>query len=411
MSMAKIMEGGAAAPPPATTFAAGKLDPRIVVGGALVLSVLATAGWYMAHADRETTDNAQVQCDVVGIPARVGGVVERVHFEDNQLVPAGFVLAELDPASQQARLAQAEAELASARMAALAAAAEAELAMANARGDRELTGASVDVAEATHASTRREIEQADAMVRAAVVSRRRATDVLEREQRLLRDGATSQEAVDDAQDRLETAEAELAAARAGRAVLSSSRRAAASRVAENETRAELAETVEDGIVARAEAQARLAEARVLAAQAARDAAALELSYTTIVTSRAGVASNRTIAPGQMVGAGQPIVDVVTCGESAWVEANFKETQLARMQPGQRATIEVDAYPGLVLEGEVESLSGGTGATFSLLPPENATGNFTKVVQRIPVRIRLLDVPDDRPLRAGMSVVATVESQP
>lgn len=407
----KTMEGGAAAPPPATTLAARKLDPRIVVGGALLLSGLGTAGWYIAHTGRETTDNAQIQCDVVGIPARVGGVVERIHFEDNQLVPAGFVLAELDPASQRARLAQAEAELASARMAALAAAAETELAVANARGDRELTDASVDVASATHASTRREIEQAAAMVRAAVVTHRRAADALARERRLLADGATSQEAVDTAQDLLDTAEAELAAARARRSMLSSSRRAAASRVTENEARAELAEAVEDGLVARARAQQRLAEARVLAVQAARDAAALELAHTTIVTPRAGVASNRAIAAGQMVGVGQPIVDVVTCAESAWVEANFKETQLAHMRPGQRASIEVDAYPGLVLAGEVESLSGGTGATFSLLPPENATGNFTKVVQRIPVRIRLLDVPDETPLRAGMSVVATVESQP
>lgn len=205
----KTMEGGAAAPPPASTSVARKLDPRLVVGGALVLSGLGTAGWYIAHADRETTDNAQVQCDVVGIPARVAGVVERIHFEDNQLVPAGFVLAELDPASQRARLAQAEAELASARMAVLAAAAETELAVANARGDRELTDASVDVASATHASTRREIEQAAAMVRAAVVTHRRAVDALARERRLLADGATSQEAVDTAQDRLDTAEAEL----------------------------------------------------------------------------------------------------------------------------------------------------------------------------------------------------------
>src|SRR5262245_35295472 len=149
MTTVKTMEGGAAAPPPAATIAARKLDPRILVAGALALSVLGTAGWYMSHADRETTDNAQVQCDVVGIPARVAGVVDEVHFEDNQFVPAGFVLAKLDPAIQRARLAEAEAELASAQMAALAAAAEAELAVANARGDRELTDASVDVASAT----------------------------------------------------------------------------------------------------------------------------------------------------------------------------------------------------------------------------------------------------------------------
>jgi len=412
MVAAKTMEGGdAAAPVPGTNTAARRRDPRIFVGLGLVLSVLGTAGWYMAHADVETTDNAQVQCDVVGIPAQVGGVVAKIHFEDNQLVPAGFVLAELDPAIQCARLAEAEAELESAKMAALAAAAETELAVENARGDRELSDASVDVASATHTATRKEIQQAAAMVQAATVARRRAAYVLEREQRLLAEGATSQEAVDNAQDELDTAEAELAAARARRDMLASSRRAAASRVAENETRAELATALEQGIVARARAQQRLAEARVLAAQAARDAAALDLSHTLIVTPRAGIASNRTIALGQMVGVGQPVVDVVTCAESAWVEANFKETQLGEMRPGQRATIEVDAYPGLVLAGEVESLSGGTGATFSLLPPENATGNFTKVVQRIPVRIRLLDVPADKPLRAGMSVVATVERTP
>ena len=130
-------------------------------------------------------------------------------------------------------------------------------------------------------------------------------------------------------------------------------------------------------------------------KAARDLAALDVSYTKIVAPRDGLASKKSVVVGQMLGMGQPVVQIVPV-DDAWVTANFKETQLAKMRLGQSADIEVDAYPGMKLKGTVQSFSGATGARFSLLPAENATGNFTKVVQRVPVRIQLEDAsPDDR----------------
>jgi membrane fusion protein, multidrug efflux system len=161
----------------------------------------------------------------------------------------------------------------------------------------------------------------------------------------------------------------------------------------------------------AQAQAMLvgADARVAAARASRDQAALQLSYTRIVTPSAGVVSKKAVELGQLVQPGQPLMTVVPLAD-VWVTANLKETETADVTPGDSADITVDAYKGMHVRGHVESLSPATGAKFSLLPPDNATGNFTKVVQRIPVRIHL-DSPMDpeHPLRPGMSVVATIKT--
>jgi membrane fusion protein (multidrug efflux system) len=161
----------------------------------------------------------------------------------------------------------------------------------------------------------------------------------------------------------------------------------------------------------ASAQAALvgADARVAAARAARDQAALQLSYTRVTAPASGVVSKKSVEVGQLVQPGQPLMSVVPL-DDVWVVANLKETETAEVNPGDPADITVDAYEGRHFAGHVESLSPATGAKFSLLPPDNATGNFTKVVQRIPVRIRLDQVPDSAaPLRPGMSVVATIKT--
>jgi membrane fusion protein (multidrug efflux system) len=161
----------------------------------------------------------------------------------------------------------------------------------------------------------------------------------------------------------------------------------------------------------ASAQAALvgADARVAAARATRDQAALQLSYTRITAPSAGVVSKKSVELGQLVQAGQPLMTVVPL-DDVWVTANLKETEMADVTPGDSADVTVDAYNGLHFRGHVESLSPATGAKFSLLPPDNATGNFTKVVQRIPVRIRLDGAIDPaHPLRPGMSVVATIKT--
>jgi membrane fusion protein (multidrug efflux system) len=161
-------------------------------------------------------------------------------------------------------------------------------------------------------------------------------------------------------------------------------------------------------VKQARAQADAAKAQVKVEMALRDLAALDVSYTKVVAPQSGVVSRRAIQPGQNVAAGQAIVQLVSDGR--WVTADFKETQVGRMRVGQPVKIEVDAFSGEHIEGEVESISGGTGSKFTLLPPDNASGNFTKVVQRVPVRIKLTHVPDGVELRTGMNVDATVDTR-
>jgi membrane fusion protein (multidrug efflux system) len=158
-------------------------------------------------------------------------------------------------------------------------------------------------------------------------------------------------------------------------------------------------------IAVAEANAALAHARVQSAQAALDLARLQLSYTKLLAPVDGWASKLVAHTGQLAAVGQPVVSIVPT--ATYVVANFKETQVGRMKVGQRVAITVDAYPDRKLEGQVASFSGGTGATFSLIPSDNATGNFVKLVQRIPVRIAWVNPPNDLDLRAGYSVDVTV----
>ena len=158
----------------------------------------------------------------------------------------------------------------------------------------------------------------------------------------------------------------------------------------------------------AQAGVRLAQARLAAARAARDNASLQLSYTRIIAPSSGIISRKQVELGQLVQAGQPLFSVVS-DSGVWITANLKETQLENLKVGQTAEIEVDAYPGVVATGVVESLSPATGARFALLPPDNATGNFTKVVQRVPVRIAVLNgLGAGHPLRPGMSVTVHVD---
>ena len=162
------------------------------------------------------------------------------------------------------------------------------------------------------------------------------------------------------------------------------------------------------MIAQADAKEKSAVAQVDTAKALLDIAKLDLSYTQIVAPQAGVVSKRSISEGQTVSAGQAIVQLVT--PELWITANFKETQVHAMRVGQKVTFDVDAFPGVDLKGEVESFSGATGSRFTLLPPDNASGNFTKVVQRMPVRVKLGNPPQGVTLRPGMSVDVTVDTR-
>jgi membrane fusion protein (multidrug efflux system) len=376
--------------------------------GVIAVAVLGSGGtWWATHAGREATDDAQIDGEVVAVPALVAGTVTRVLFTENQPVKAGDVLAELDDETFRAKLAQAEATLAAAEASADAAEADAQVAEANAVGNKSVARASLQAASAGAATTDDHIHEGEAQVRAAEASLKKAEMDRDRARRLFEGGGVARSELDEAQTVFDLATSSLDAARAHLTALRLSAAQARGHVAEASAKLLQASDV-DTMVRLARARAKAARAQADAAKAARDLAALDLEHTRVRAPRDGVVSKKTIAAGQAIAASQPVVQLVT--PDVWVTANFKETQLARMRAGQPAEVEVDAFPGAKLHGEVESFSGATGSRFTLLPPDNASGNFTKVVQRVPVRVHLRDVPSSVALRPGMSVELSVDTR-
>jgi membrane fusion protein (multidrug efflux system) len=351
--------------------------PFIILGVVATLAVAGFGGYTLLTAGRENTDDAQVAADVVPVSARVSGLVARVALHDNQAVKRGDVLVELDPADARARVAQAEAELATAQAQAAAADAQVKIVDATSRGGLASARAVLTGSTAGVGSAAAQIASARAAEARAAAEVHKAEIDLGRAQMLRKADALPQERLDSAQIALEAAKAAKAEADAQIALAEDARRGAQSRVFE--------------------ARGRVSQSAPVAPQ---------IDYTRVVAPADGFASKLAVHEGQLVAAGQPIVELVP--STAYVVANFKETQIGSMKPGQTATIDVDALPGHELHGRVDSLSAGTGASFSLLPPDNATGNFVKVVQRVPVRITLVDAPADLALRPGLSASVTVD---
>jgi len=360
---------------------------------ALLLAALAAAGLflYLHLAGRESTDDAQLEGNIVPVAARVGGAVVAVRVVDNQQVAAGTTLVELDPADYKVAVARAEAELADAEAAARAAARNVPVVSGSTEGDAA-------AARALVVAARQDADAQAARKREAEATFARAASDLERAARLVKKDEISRQQYDAAVAAEAAARAAVDAARAAVA-------ASAERVRQAEARERVADA-ERGQVDVVDARAAAALALVGQKRAALEQAKLNLSYATIKAAVGGVVSKKSVQPGQVVAPGQPLLALVPL-DDVWVVANFKENQLRGMRPGQRASVHVDAY-GRDYEGRVESVGGATAAKFSLLPPENATGNFVKVVQRVPVKI-VLDPGQDaeRRLRPGLSVVPTV----
>ena len=396
-------------------------QPRVrLIIGAVLLLVIGAAAWVWMTANRESTDDAQVDARVTQISSRVGGTVTKVAVNDNQVVEAGAVLIELDPRDYQVAVDKARAELADAE--ATAVAAQNTIPITSTTAASQVTTARGGVAQAQSGvsasgkeveAARARLTTAQAHVREVEANATRAARDVERLRGLLAKDEVSQQQFDtasaaaDAQRAaVESARSQVAEAEAGIRVAES--RLAQAHAGEQQAHAELqAAQTGPSQIAATRARASAATARVQQARATLAQAELNVQYTTVKAPARGIVSKKGINVGQVVQSGQPLLALVQI-DDVWVTANFKETQLKDVRPGQRAVIEVDAYGGRTFKGKVDSIAGATGARFSLLPPENATGNFVKVVQRVPVKIVLDPGQDpDHLLRPGMSVTPTV----
>jgi membrane fusion protein (multidrug efflux system) len=389
----------------------------VILGGGLILALVA-AGFWLHYRYRVSSDDAQVDGDIFPISAKVFGSVLDVPVINNQQVKAGDVLVHLDPRDLQAKVDQQKAALALAESQSHAAQVTVPL-------TRDTTHSGTSGMSAALGASEAQVAQADAAVAqattdlaiarsnlaAAEASNEKAQLDLARMRPLVAKAEISQQQFDSytaaakvtaaqlkaAQDRVRWSEQGIATARAA---------ADATRARVQQMKAELAQsTAGERQVLVSSAQAVSAGARVAEARANLAAAELNLGYTTIVAPADGVVTKKSVEPGQIVQPGQDLMAIIPL-KGVWVTANFKETQLAKVHPGQPAEIDVDMY-GRTIAGKVDSIAGGTGARMSLLPPENATGNFVKVVERIPVKIVFDSLPDGVVLRPGMNVNATI----
>jgi membrane fusion protein (multidrug efflux system) len=395
---------GAAETDAATPAKKSGRRPFAILFGIVAVVLLGIGGTLLLTAGQVSTDDAQVTADLVPLGARVAGQIVRVAIHENQLVKAGELIAQIDDADYLARVKQAEAEVESARAQAAQASAQVDIVTATSTGNLSSAKAAYSGSSVGVASAAAQVAAAEAQIVRSEADVRKAETDLNRAKELRVANAVPQERVDNAQAAFDSARATLAQAKAQLTATQEGKRAAQARVSEAAGRVAQSAPISAQIAA-ARANAELSQARTRSAESALELAKLQLSYTKIVAPTDGVASKLSVHEGQLVGVGQPVVELVPT--QTYVVANFKETQLDKMHPGERAELKIDAYPHRTFSGKVESISGGTGASFSLLPADNASGNFVKVVQRVPVRIAWIDPPTDVVLRAGLSVDATV----
>lgn len=382
---------------------------RLVLGVVAVL-VIVSFGYYLYARGLVSTDDAFIDGRVHPITPRVAGYVNEVPVTDNQLVAKGDVLVVLDPTDYAVALAQAKADLA---------AAEAQLAAQDLGVPLQLsqTSSRVDSARAQLEAQQRGLDQAvkerdaaDQLV--AQIQAQLDQDKLDyaRISQLRHKDVVSQSDLDNIENKRRGHEAELRAAQAKAAAAARGLESIKADIKRLGSQIDLARTGEDQAVIQAK-EAAAQQARVELAREKVRQAELNLGYTRIVAPVAGHVTKKQIESGRLVSAGQSLMTIVPLdADELWVTANYKETQLKNVHPGQRVTMEVDTYPGREITGRVDSIMAGTGAVFSLFPTENATGNYVKIVQRIPVKIVFAKENGELPkLRLGMSVMPTIHA--
>jgi membrane fusion protein (multidrug efflux system) len=378
---------------------------RIAVVIAIIVILIVGFFAYRYFTSYESTDDAQVDGHVNSVSTRVTGHVVKLNVQDNQYVQAGTVLVEIDPADYEVAYERAKADFEDAQAAAVAAGVTVPITSVNTNGQVSASEADVNSARAGIQGAKQNFEAAKAQLQEAEANNVKAQNDLGRYKQLVDKQEISQQQYDQAIAAAKASAATVEAARASADAAQQQVTQAQGRLVQAEVNSRYAATAPKQMqVTRAKATSALAEAQ--RKKADLDQAQLNLQYTKIVAPVNGVVSDRTVEVGQNVAPGQELMKIINL-DDIWVTANFKETQLRQMKVGQKVNVEVDAN-GRSYNGKVDSVAGASGARFSLLPPENATGNYVKVVQRIPVKIILEPGSNnDHQLRPGESVTPKV----
>ncbi len=376
---------------------------RGILVAVVVVIVLIALGIWWRSTFSEDTDDAQVNGHLIQVSSRIAGQVIKVDVSENQQVNAGQPIAELDPRDFQVAVENAEAALASAKAAAIAAGVAVPILNINTGSTLSSATADVSSAQAGVAQAERQLEAVKARVQQAQANNTKAQSDLERYRPLVEKDVISRQQWDAAVAAADAAKAGLADATATQAAAEQGVKLAHDKLAQAQAMLKYAQTGPQQVQAQS-AKAKQAEAQVQQAQAQLDLAKLNLSYTKIVAPVAGIITRKSVEVNQNVSAGQNLLTLVQL-DDIWITANFKETQLRHMVAGQPVQIHVDST-GRDYSGKVTQIGGATGSVLSLFPPENATGNYVKVVQRVPVRIDFTNLAKEDPnheLRPGLSV--------
>jgi membrane fusion protein (multidrug efflux system) len=371
-----------------------------------ILALVAIGIWWHSTYS-ENTDDAQVNGHLIQVSARVAGQVAKVYVDENQVVKAGDVIAELDPSDYKIAVENAQAALASAQANAAAASVNVPITTVNTGSNLTAADANVSGSQAGVGQAEKQLDAAHARVAQAQANFTKAQADLERYRPLVEKDVISKQQFDAAVAASDATKAAVADARANEQAAVDAVKVALEREAQAQAGLKYAETGPQQVAAQS-ARARQAQAQVEEAQAKLDMANLNLSYTRIVAPAAGIITRKSVEINQNVAPGQNLLTLVSL-EGLWITANFKETQLRHMSAGQLVEIDVDST-GKTYHGKVTQIGGATGSVLSLFPPENATGNYVKVVQRVPVRIDFTDLPGEDPnheLRPGLSVEPSV----
>ncbi|HEY1766790.1 MAG TPA: HlyD family secretion protein [Terracidiphilus sp.] len=376
---------------------------RGIIVAAVVLAVLIGAGIWWRSTYSEDTDDAQVNGHLIQISSRIAGQVIKVDVEENQVVNRGQEIAELDPKDFEVAVENAQAALDSAKAAASVASVTIPITTINTGSNLRSAGADVSSAEAQVSQVQQQLQAAHARVDQAQANYVKAQSDLERYKPLVAKDVISKQQFDAAVAAADASKAALADAQATEQAAQDGVRVARERIAQAQAQLKYAQTGPQQVAVQ-NARAKQAQAQVEQAQAQLDQAKLNLSYTKIIAPETGIVTRKSVEIDQNVSSGQNLLTLVSL-EDLWITANFKETQLRHMQAGQKVQVHVDAT-GKDYSARVTQIGGATGSVLSLFPPENATGNYVKVVQRVPVRLDFTDLNKEDPnheLRPGLSV--------